>query len=127
MKKKLILLLLTIVLVSCSNSKEDPINPIVGLWKLKSITKSGQEFINACKSKDQVEIRSDKTFTILIHNEDSNCAEQSSTGSWISNSSNRYSFTAAGDTRIFTLVSDENLSFNFELNGGTVTYTYKKN
>ena len=63
------------VLISCTNSKEEPIDSIVGLWKLKSITMTEQEFINACKSKDQVEVRSYKTFTILLHSEVRNCSE----------------------------------------------------
>ena len=127
MKIKIVIWAIVFVLIGCTSSNEEPIDPIVGLWKLKSITMTGQEFINACKSKDQVEIRSDKTFTILLHNEDSNCAEQFSSGNWMSKTGNKYSLTAAGDTQVFTLVSDINLLFSFDLNGTSVTYSYRKN
>ncbi|MFN0729848.1 lipocalin family protein [Polaribacter gochangensis] len=123
--KKIIILVVLFSFISCSSSNEDLIDPVVGLWKLKSLTIAGQETINDCKLKDQVEIRSDKTFTIILHSE-SGCVEQSSSGSWVSDSGNKYKFTAAGDTQIFTLVSDENLSFSFDLNTQIVLYTYKK-
>ena len=126
MKAKIVIWAVVFVLIGCSGSKEEPIDPIVGLWKLYSIESLGQDFINDCKSKDQVEIRSDKTFTITIHNEDSSCAVQASTGTWRYVSGNRYEFNADGDTRVFTLLSDSTLSFSFNLSSGAVLYTYKK-
>ncbi|WP_347172823.1 lipocalin family protein [Polaribacter uvawellassae] len=126
MKKKIILWTIVLTIVSCSSSKEEPTDPIVGLWKLKSITTLSQEFINDCKLKDQIEINSEKTFTIIIHNEDNSCAQQSSSGSWVKGSGDKYTFTAAGDTQIFTLVSDNSLTFSFVQNSSTVLYTYKK-
>jgi len=123
--KKIIILVVLFSFISCSSSNEDLIDPVVGLWKLKSLTIAGQESINDCKLKDQVEIRSDKTFTIILHSE-SGCVEQSSSGNWVSDSGSKYKLTAAGDTQIFTLVSDENLSFSFDLNTKKVVYTYKK-
>ena len=125
MKTKILMVAITLIFISCSSSNEDLIDPVVGLWKLKSLTIAGQESINDCKLKDQVEIRSDKTFTIILHSE-SGCVEQSSSGNWVSDSGNKYKLTAAGDTQIFTLVSDENLSFSFDLNSQIVLYTYKK-
>lgn len=123
--KKIIILVVLFSFISCSNTNEDLTDPVVGLWKLKSLTIAGQESINDCKLKDQVEIRSDKTFTIILHSE-SGCVEQSSSGNWVSDSGSKYKLTAAGDTQIFTLVSDENLSFSFDLNTKKVVYTYKK-
>ena len=126
MKTKIIILVVLFSFISCSSSNEDLTDPVIGLWKLKSLTIAGQESINNCKLKDQVEIRSDKTFTIILHSENGGCLEQSSSGNWVSDSGNKYKLTAAGDTQIFTLVSDENLSFSFDLNTQIVLYTYKK-
>lgn len=126
MKTKIIILVVLFSFIGCSSSNEDLIDPVVGLWKLKSLRIAGQESINDCKLKDQVEIRSDKTFTIILHSENGSCVEQSSSGNWVSDSGNKYKLTAAGDTQVFTLVSNENLSFSFYLNSQIVLYTYKK-
>ncbi len=67
MKTKIIILAVLFSFIGCTSSAEDLIDPVVGLWKLKSLTIAGQESINDCKLKDQVEIRSDKTFTIILH------------------------------------------------------------
>lgn len=126
MKTKILMVAITLIFISCSSSNEDLTDPVIGLWKLKSLTIAGQESINNCKLKDQVEIRSDKTFTIILHSENGGCVEQSSSGNWVSDLGSKYKLTAAGDTQIFTLVSDENLSFSFDLNTKKVVYTYKK-
>ncbi|WKD84838.1 hypothetical protein KCTC32516_00172 [Polaribacter huanghezhanensis] len=47
MKKKIVLWAIALTIVSCSNSNEKPTDPIVGLWKLKSITALNQEFLGA--------------------------------------------------------------------------------
>ena len=125
MKIKMLMIAIVLIFISCSSSNEDLTDPVIGLQKLKSLKIAGQESINDCKLKDQVEIRSDKTFTVILHSE-SGCVEQSSSGNWVSDSGSKYKLTAAGDTQIFTLVSDENLSFSFDLNTKKVVYTYKK-
>ena len=127
MKRIISIVIISLVFAGCSsNSEEQPIDSIVGLWNLKSITAMGQEFINDCKSKDKLELRADKTFTITSHNEDSNCASQSSSGSWASDTSNRYKFTSLGDTQIFTLTSDTSLTFSFVQDSNTIVYSFKK-
>lgn len=126
MKKKIVLWAIVLTIISCSNSNEESTDSIVGLWKLKSITTLNQEFINDCKLKDQIEIRSNKTFTIISHDEDNSCSQQSSSGSWVKGSGDKYTFTAVGDTQIFTLVSDNSLTFSFEQDSNIVVYSYKK-
>ncbi|NVK51605.1 MAG: lipocalin family protein [Flavobacteriaceae bacterium] len=120
MKSKLILLLTVLTLISCSKS-EETVDEIVGLWKLKSIKVSGQERINSCKLKDNVDIRSNNTFTIFIHQDSFSCTEQSSTGTWSKISDGKYEFKAAGDTRTFTLT---NKVLSFSVSAGTSTYVH---
>lgn len=126
MKTKIIILAVLFSFIGCSSSTEEPVNPIAGIWKLTSIVTLGQEFINSCKSKDQIEINSNKTFTITSHNEDSKCAATSSSGNWVFVSGNTYQFSAVGDTQTFTLLSDNKLSFSIELNSNPLIYTYTK-
>ena len=65
MRKILTIVAILLVIVGCTSSSEDEsVDSVVGIWKLTSIKTMGQEFINACKSKDNIEVRSDKTFTI---------------------------------------------------------------
>lgn len=135
MKKTLILVVLLVVSFSCTNSMEDPIevvppevveSPVVGVWKLISITAIGQNFINDCKSKDKIEVRTNKTFTITNHFEDNNCAIQTSSGTWSDNLNSTFNFSVAGDTQVFTLTSDNLLTFSFQQESETIVYSYQK-
>ncbi|WP_347174071.1 lipocalin family protein [Polaribacter uvawellassae] len=126
MKTKILMVAIALIFISCSSSKEESTDPVVGIWKLNSITMLGQEFINNCKLKDNIEIRSNKTFTITSHNLDDNCAIETASGNWVSVSNDKYNFSAAGDTQTFTLVSDNMLTFSFVQNSNTVVYTYIK-
>ncbi|MFK8060815.1 MAG: lipocalin family protein [Polaribacter sp.] len=135
MKKIIVIAVILLASYSCTTNttteqieelEQEVANTIVGVWKLKSVKTLGQEFINACKSKNNIEVRSDNTFTITGHNEDDNCAANSSTGSWSYNSNSIYKFTAAGDTQTFTLTADNSLIFSFQQDSNTVIYSYKK-
>ena len=126
MKTKILMVAITLIFISCSSSDYEPTDPIVGHWELTSIVSQGFEFINSCKSKDNIEIRSNKTFTLTSHKEDDNCAEESVLGKWAYITNNKYEFSAAGDKAIFTLTSDNSLTFSFEQDSKTAVYTYKK-
>jgi hypothetical protein len=101
-------------------------NPVLGTWKLISITAMGQEFINDCKSKDRIEVGEDSTFTITAHNEDRSCAPEMSSGNWSDNLNSTYKFSAAGDSQTFTLTSANLLTFSFQQGSDTVVYSYEK-
>lgn len=133
MKKIITIILLIAVSFSCSNSMEDSIevvppevvvSPVVGVWKLISITAMGQNFINDCKAKDKIEIRNNNTFTIVSHFEDNNCKIQMSSGTWSDNLNSTYKFTAAGNTQIYILTTNNKLTFSFQQDIETVTYIY---
>lgn len=133
--KIVLLTLLLFTFHSCSNSMEDAIevvppevveSPVVGVWKLISITAMGQNFINDCKSKDKIEVRTNKTFTITNHFEDNNCAIQTSSGTWSDNLNSTFNFSVAGDTQVFTLTSDNLLTFSFQQESETIVYSYQK-
>tara|TARA_R110001583_G_scaffold134681_1_gene286416 strand:+ start:197 stop:577 length:381 start_codon:yes stop_codon:yes gene_type:complete len=126
MKKILTIVAILLVIVGCTSSSEDEsVDSVVGIWKLTSIKTMGQEFINACKSKDNIEVRSDKTFTITGHNEDDNCAPQIASGSWVISTNNTYKFTANGDIQTFTLNSST-LTFSIQGDSNAIVYSYKK-
>lgn len=129
MKKIITIILIALVVLSCTSNEseiEETNKAIVGLWKLTSIKAMNQEFINTCKSKDNIEVRSDKTFTITSHFEDNNCEIQMSSGTWSDNLNSTYKFTALGDTQLFTLTADNKLNFSFQQDSETVTYVYVK-
>jgi len=128
MKKIITIILIALAVTSCTSNETEieETNIIVGLWKLTSIKAMNQEFINTCKSKDNIEVRSDKTFTITSHFEDNNCEIQMSSGTWSDNLNSTYKFTAVGDTQIFTLTADNKLTFSFQQDSKTVTYVYLK-
>lgn len=131
MKKVISIVVILLLAIGCSSNseeqiEEEAIEPIIGIWKLTSISVLGQEFINDCKSKDKIEIRTDKTFTITGHNEDDNCAPQSSSGSWVSDTGNMYKLTAAGDIQTLTLTLDNLLTFSFQQDSNTIVYSFKK-
>ena len=128
MKKIITIILIALAVTSCTSNETEieETNIIVGLWKLTSIKAMNQEFINTCKSKDNIEVRSDKTFTITSHFEDNNCEIQMSSGTWSDNLNSTYKFTAVGDTQIFTLTADNKLTFSFQQDSETVTYVYLK-
>ena len=128
MKKIITIILIALVVLSCTSNETEieEINTIVGLWKLTSIKAMNQEFINTCKSKDNIEVRQDKTFTITSHFEDNNCEIQMSSGTWSDNLNSTYNFTASGDTQLFTLTLDNKLTFSFQQDSETVTYVYVK-
>ncbi|WP_088323473.1 lipocalin family protein [Polaribacter tangerinus] len=102
------------------------VSPVVGVWKLTAITAMGQNFINDCKRKDKVEVRANKTFTITSHFEDNNCEIQMSSGTWRDNLNSTFNFTVAGETQVFTLTSDNSLTFSFQQDSETVVYSYTK-
>jgi len=135
--KIVLLTLLLFTLHSCNNNMQEDItseelpdlveeSPVVGLWKLSSITAMGQDFINDCKAKDKIEVRKDKTFTFTFHNEDDNCAKQMNSGNWSDNLNNTFKFTVAGDIQTFTLTSDNKLTFSFIQDGTSVVYAFSK-
>lgn len=86
----------------------------------------GQNFINDCKSKDKIEVRANKTFTITNHFEDNNCEIKTSSGTWRDNLNSTFNFTAAGDTQVFTLTSDNLLTFSLQQDSETIVYSYQK-
>lgn len=127
MKKIISIIAILMLVMGCtSNSEEEPIDSVIGVWKLTSIKTMAQEFINDCRSKDKIEVRQDKTFTINGHNEDDNCAPQTSSGTWSANLTNTYKFSAAGDTQTFTLKNNNTLTFSFVQDGNSIVYSYTK-
>ena len=127
MKKIIIIVLISLVFTGCSKSTEELTDPIVGSWKLTSIVAIGMEFINSCKSKDSITIKSDKTVVLITHSEDANCAPVSGTGTWALTSTNNYTFTSGNESQVFILSDANTLITSFQIDPtNTIRFTYKK-
>ncbi|WP_035695933.1 lipocalin family protein [Christiangramia portivictoriae] len=130
MKKILLLLLFTGVLISCSDDDDVQENDasILGTWFLVEANNVPNFSINECTSQSYLSFMADNTANSeFFTNAAGECESESSSGDWSNSSGSQYTFTVPGFGELTGTVSFNGDRFTFTPNDiPTSSLTFEK-
>ena len=111
MKKILYSFLLISIIFSCSsnNESESSLDPIIGKWKLKSISSDGIEEADECELKTTIEYLENGTSNAVYYYEEINVCESTPvSGIWENVGNSNYEFTSQYENPTYKIFFSNN-------------------
>lgn len=132
MKKLIYLFLASAILISCSSSDDDSLDPIIGSWKLQSVIEDGVETSTECQRQTTVTFSENGTTQSKSYYDDGNgCESDSDTSTWVNVGGSTYRIDSDDEATKINFSQNNTVfsgSFSETYNGATYTTTisYKK-